>query len=691
MNKTIMMSAALLLAYAGSLFAHEDPYMWLEEVEGEKALEWVEERNKESLSVLEELPTFKPMFDRHMAIYNSDKRIATPTILGNFIYNFWRDENNERGLWRRTTLEEYRKPEPAWEPVLDLDSLAKTEDENWVWKGADCLYPDYQRCIVSLSRGGADATVSREFDVAKKEFVDGGYYLREAKGGISWLDRDHVLVMTDFGEGSMTDSGYPRIVKLWKRGTPLNQAKTVFEGKTEDVGTFGSSYNTAEGNYSIIFRADTFFTTRKYLLEDGQPVHLNLPDDATIDGIFRRQLLVSLKSDWSVGGKTYQQGALISVDIESLKRGSTDFYTVLHPGDRGSIESVATTRDSLLINVLNNVRSELHRYTFNRERWNSKPVDAPAMGTIRVVSASDTNDRFFYSYEGFLSPDSLYYNGEQHKSEKLKSLPEFFNAGPYQVVQYAATSKDGTKIPYFLVARKDLVLDGKNPVLLSAYGGFEISRKPFYSATIGSSWLDHGGVYVDANLRGGGEFGPAWHQAALKEHRHKAFEDFIAVAENLIERGFTSPQHLGIKGGSNGGLLVGAVTMMRPDLFNAVVCQVPLLDMRRFNKLLAGASWMAEYGDPDIPEEWAYIKKYSPYHNLNAEKNYPKIFFTTSTRDDRVHPAHARKMVARMMAMGKPLYYYENTEGGHAGAANLRQSAYVNALIYSYLLDQLKS
>jgi len=691
MNKFTSLSIAMTISVSTPIFADEDPYIWLEEVEGEKALEWVGERNKESLSVLEALPTFQPMFDRHMEIYNSDERIAAPAIRGDYVYNFWKDENNERGLWRRTSLKEYQKAEPEWETVLDLDVLSKAEDKNWVYKGVDCLYPKYERCILSLSRGGADATVSREFDLVKKEFVDGGYYLPEAKGGISWIDKDNVMVMTDFGEGSMTDSGYPRMVKVWERGTPLEAANVVYEGVKEDVGTFGYMINTKEGDYPYILRADTFFTSKKFLLQDGNPVALDIPDDADIEGVFRRQVLVSLKSDWTVGENTYSQGALISIDSDSLLAGGDDFYTVADPDERATIANVYTTGDSVLVNMLNNVRSELYRYTFDGETWQSEPVDAPSMGTISVVSTSDTDDTFFYSYEGFLSPDTLYLSDTEHKSEKVKSLPAFFDAGPYKTVQYTANSKDGTAIPYFLVARKELVLDGTNPTLLYGYGGFEISRKSTYSATIGSSWLDQGGVYVVANIRGGGEFGPAWHHAALKEKRQKAYDDFIAVAEDLIERGFTSPENLGVKGGSNGGLLVGVMLTQRPDLFNAVVCQVPLLDMKRYNQLLAGASWMGEYGNPDIPEEWAYIKEYSPYHNLDADKEYPKVFFTTSTRDDRVHPGHARKMVARMMEMGIPLYYYENTEGGHAGAANLKQSAYVNALIYSYLLDQLKS
>jgi prolyl oligopeptidase len=519
MKKYIALGTGMLFTLSAPLFADEDPHIWLEEVEGDEALEWVEERNKESLAVLEALPTFKPMFDRHMEIYNSDERIETPEIRGDYVYNFWKDEVNLRGLWRRTTLADYQNAEPEWETVLDLDALAKAEDKNWVYKGADCLYPKHERCILSLSRGGADATVSREFDVVKKEFVEGGYYLSEAKGGISWIDQDNVMVMTDFGDNTMTDSGYPRIVKWWKRGTPLEEAQVIYEGSKEDVGTFGYMINTAEGDYPYILRADTFFTSKKFLLQDGSPVALDLPDDADISGVFRRQLLVTLKSDWTVGDKTYAQGSLVSIDSDSLVGGGHDFYTVVEPGERSTISSITTTRDSVLINMLNNVSSELHRYTFDGERWNSEQVDAPTLGTISVVAASDADDTFFYTYEGFLSPDTLYLSDKNHKNHKIKSLPEFFDSGPYQTVQYSAISKDGTAIPYFLVARKELVLDGKNPTLLYGYGGFEVSKKSVYSATIGSSWLDQGGIYVNANIRGGGEFGPAWHHAALKEKR----------------------------------------------------------------------------------------------------------------------------------------------------------------------------
>ncbi len=668
----------------------QDPYLWLEDVLGEKALTWVEEQNKDSLGVLENLPTFKPFFDKNLEIYNSSEQIAYPSIRAEYIYNFWRDQKHVRGILRRTSLSDYNKAIPTWETVLDIDALAETEEENWVYKGNNCLYPEYRHCIITLSRGGADASVRREFDMQEKTFVEGGFETAEAKGGISWIDKDHVFVGTNFGDGSMTDSGYPRINKLWTRGTDLSAAKTVFEGKQTDVGVWGAVYSTPEGRYPIIIQAQTFYTSTSYYYHEDKLTAIEIPADAELSSIFKGQMLVQLKTDWVVNNTTYPQGNLISIDFEQFMQGSRDFTVVVNPDKRSTISSLSTTRDRLLINMLNNVRGELYAYTFTESEWQHVKVDTPDRGSISVSASSDGSNDVYYSYTGFLSPSTLYYLDTDLQSQVVKSLPAFFDASPYIVSQHAARSKDGTLIPYFMVARKDLKLDGTNPVLQYGYGGFEVSRRPSYSATIGVDWLDHGGVYVLANIRGGGEFGPAWHLAALKENRQRAYDDFIAVAENLIEHKVTSPQHLGIRGGSNGGLLMGVMLTQRPELFNAIVCQVPLLDMKRYNKLLAGASWMAEYGDPDIPEQWEYISQYSPYQNLDANKTYPKVFFTTSTRDDRVHPAHARKMVALMDAMEKPVYYYENTEGGHAGASNKKQSAYVNALIYSYLLDQLK-
>lgn len=690
--KQVLTLAFVLAALPGSSFGEDnvDPFLWLEDIEGEKALEWVKSRNVESLEILQTLPEYQPLYDKNLAVYNSEESIPYPSIRGNYLYNFWRDAKNERGLWRRTTVEEYSKEEPRWEILLDLDELAKTEDENWVWHGADCLHPDYERCLVSLSRGGADADVTREFDIPSKQFVEGGFYLPESKGGAGFIDKDTVFVGTNFGEGSMTASGYPRITKLWKRGTPLEEAKTIYEGKTEDVAVFSNLIHTAEKDYPMVVVTPTFFSTDYYLMRDGELKKLDIPSDADLETIFQNQLLIGLKSDWEREGKTWKQGMLVSIDIDELLKGKGHVSVVVEPDERSAISGVSRTRDMVLVNRMEDVRNRLDAYSLVDGKWVARQIDAPAMGRIGVVSTSEDSNFFYFTYTDFLTPTSLYQAEGVSKPELAKSLPAFFDASPYKVEQQFVKSSDGTRVPYFLVAAKDLELNGKNPTLIYAYGGFEVSQQPNYSATIGMDWLEQGGVYVLANIRGGGEYGPAWHKIAQRENRQRSYDDFYAVAEDVIDRKITSPRHLGIRGGSGGGLLVGMLFTQRPELFNAVVCQVPLLDMKRFNKLLAGASWVEEYGNPDDPGDWAWLQNYSPYHNLDPKKTYPRVFFTTSTRDDRVHPAHARKMVARMNLMDKPNLYYENTEGGHGGAANNRQQAKVQALIYTYLINELK-
>ncbi|NVK21591.1 MAG: S9 family peptidase [Kangiellaceae bacterium] len=670
---------------------NEDPFLWLEEVEGEKALEWVEKNNEKSLGYLKSKPLYEKLYQKNLEVYNSDERIPYVGQMGDYFYNFWRDAKHERGVWRRTTLEEYKKNEPKWETVLDIDALAEKEGENWVYKGSNCIYPTYDRCFINLSRGGADATVVREFDVNSKSFIKDGFQLPEAKTRMAWVDKDTVLVGSDFGEGSLTDSGYPRLVKEWKRGQDIEKAKLVFEGNKEDVSVGGFVVHDGDKSYPVIYQGLTFYTSDYFLITDKGLKKINRPLDSSISSVLNGQLLLELKSDWTIGDKTYPQAALLSINIDDYLAGSTDFTEVLIPDDKTSIAGVSSTKDYLLVNLLKDVSSELHRYSFNDGEWSSEKVDMPDFGSIGVAGTSDEHNNFFVNYNNFLTPSSLYYFDDTSGDiTVLKSLPAFFDASPYNVEQHFATAKDGTKVPYFLVMAKDTKLNGKNPTLLYGYGGFEVSMRPNYSATIGINWLEQGGVYALANIRGGGEYGPDWHQAALKKNRHIAFTDFIAIGEDLVERKITSPKHLGIRGGSNGGLLVGTVTTMRPDLFNAVVCQVPLLDMKRFNKLLAGASWMGEYGDPDKEDEWNYIKSYSPYHNVHKDVEYPKVFFTTSTRDDRVHPGHARKMVAKMQSQGHEVLYYENTEGGHGGASNNKQSANLQALIYTYLVDQLK-
>ena len=668
----------------------DDPYLWLEDVTSERALDWVHQQNAGSTNELESSPDFEKIRARLLAILDSKEKIPYIEKHGPHCYNFWRDDKHVRGLWRRCTLEEYKKPQPAWETVLDIDKLAQDEKENWVWKGYDPLFPKYDRCLLLLSRGGGDAVVVREFDLKSKSFVTGGFYIPEAKTETAWRDRDTLYVGTDFGPGSLTTSGYPRIIKEWKRGTPLIQAKLVFEGKAEDVAVSPAVVHDHGHTYEFMSRGVTFFTSQEFIRQGEQWLKIEKPDDAETS-TFADQLLLKLRTDWHMGDKTYRGGALLATDLREFLKGSRDFAVLFEPSERKSLESMSDTKHYLLLNELENVRSRLYVLQHHRGEWKRTALPAPDFGSVSASGVDpEESDQYFLTTTDFLTPSSLYLGtiGKDER-QRLKSLPSFFNTEGLEISQHEATSKDGTKVPYFQVARKGLVLDGNNPTLLYGYGGFEIPMLPSYNAGVGSAWLEHGGVYVLANIRGGGEFGPRWHEAARKAHRQRAYDDFIAVAEDLEARKVTSSAHLGIEGGSNGGLLMGVMFTERPDLFKAVVCQVPLLDMRRYNKLLAGASWMDEFGNPDKPEDWAYISRYSPYQNVQPGKTYPRVLFMTSTKDDRVHPGHARKMVARMKEQGHDVLYYENTEGGHAGAANNQQAAKMGALAYTFLRKEL--
>jgi len=688
--KLFLLSIVVSCLFAGSAFSQEDAYQWLEEVDGDKALKWVEEQNKATLDVLMKRDTYQPIYDKSLEIYNSADRIPTPTIMGKYVYNFWQDQNHERGIWRRTDKDSYLAGTAKWETLLDLDAMYAEDNIKWVYKGATGLYPDYKRFILSLSKGGGDAVIRREFDVETKSFVEGGFEMPEAKGGASWIDENTLLIASDFGEGTLTTSGYPRQVKIWKRGTSLESATMIFEGNESDVGTWGATINKPNRTYTAIVQATTFYTSKKYVYENDELIEMPIPDDADLNEILGDQVIIELKSDWEVNGETFPQGAVVSATYDKLLKKEYDIKVVYVPDQISSVTSIQATRNKLIVNALTNVKSILYAYTFENGAWVAEKMDAPDYGTIRLGSADDLSDQFFFFYQNFLTPSSLYLADAEKKSmQVVKSLPAFFDGEKYEVAQYEATSKDGTKVPFFVVGPKNMDLNSANPTLLYAYGGFEVPMLPFYSGTFGNNWLENGGVFVLANIRGGGEFGPRWHQAGLKANRQRVYDDFHAVAENLVERKITSSRNLGIMGGSNGGLLVGVAFTQRPDLYNAVICAVPLLDMQRFNKLLAGASWMGEYGDPDKPEEWEFIKKYSPYHNLRKDTEYPEVFFTTSTRDDRVHPGHARKMVAKMMDMGHKVYYYENTEGGHAGSSTNAQRAKVAGLQFSYLLMKL--
>jgi len=684
MHIQLSMAFATLLPVLALAADTTDPYLWLEEVEGEKAIAWVREQNAKAVGELEAVPVYQPIYDRALAILDSQDRIPTPVLQGSVVYNFWQDKEHPRGILRRTSLDSYQSATPAWEPVLDIDAMSKADGEEWVYKGSTCLAPEFSRCMVELSRGGSDASEQREFDTRSKTFVAEGFFVPEAKNGVSWKDENTLWVGTDWGPGSLTTAGYARIIKEWKRGTPLAEARTIFETGVADNGVWPASFDTAEGRYNLVFRNETFFTGDVHLAVGDKLVKLDLPSDADFKVIFRQHALFSLRSDWQPGGTTYVAGSLLAIPLDDLLQGRKAVTVLFEPTARVSLDSVSTTRDRVLLTTLDKVKSRMYRVAFTDHQWIQEEIALPGLGAARIEVASDVADVFFYTYEDFLTPDTLYLSSGG-KTVQVKAQPTFFDATGIQVTQHEAISADGTSIPYFLVTPKGFKADGTAPTMLYGYGGFEVSSTPYYGAILGAAWLERGGVFALANIRGGGEFGPAWHQAAVQDKHMRNFEDFIAVAEDLSARQVTSPRHLGIMGGSQGGLLVGGAFTLRPELFNAVVCQVPLLDMQRYNKLLAGASWMSEYGDPDKPGDWAYIRTWSPYHLLKQDASYPKVFFWTTTRDDRVHPGHARKMVARMNEMGHPVYYFENIEGGHGSGSVNTQRAQINALQYAYL------
>ena len=694
-------SACLMagLMTAGGVGAEEsmqdDRYSWLEEVTGAKPLEWVKARNAVTEQQLTNNAEFRQMEASIREVLDSDARIPGVQKIGSFYYNFWKDQAHPRGLWRRTTLDEYRKPEPSWETVLDLDALNQAEGENWVWHGADCLRPsqpggEYQRCLIALSRGGADADVTREFDLGRQQWVKDGFFRDEAKGGLGWIDQDTVYVFTDFGDGSTTSSGYPRIVKQWQRGTPLAAASTVYEGQPGDMYIAAMHDDTPGFERDFVSRTLAFYNDELYLRQaDGKLVRIDAPNSAN-KSVNREWLTLELRDAWTVAGHSYKAGSLLAIHFDAFMAGERNFEVLFEPTERTSLSGFSWTRNHLVLNVLEDVKNRLSVLTPSETGWqHSEFVGAPAFGTVQVGAVdADESDDIWLTVTDYLTPTTLSMATIGQPPQPLKSMPAFFDASQEVIEQHFATSEDGTRVPYFLVRPKNLQMDGTTPTLLYGYGGFEISLTPSYSGGMGRAWLEKGGVYVVANIRGGGEYGPRWHQAALKQNRHKAYEDMAAVAQDLITRKVTSAQHLGVQGGSTGGLMAGNMLMQYPQLFGAVVVQVPLLDMKRYSHLLAGASWMAEYGDPDTAD-WDFIKTFSPYHLFDPAKTYPPVIFLTSTRDDRVHPGHARKMAAKMIDAGQDVTYYENVEGGHGGAADNGQAAHMAALAYSFLWQRL--
>lgn len=671
--------------------AKQDPFAWLEEVEGQKALDWGKQHNEATFARLKNDPRFEPIRAEAERVLTAKDRIAYGSLEGGKVDNFWQDQTNVRGVWRRATLDSYKSKDTAWETILDIDQLSKDEGKNWVYKGHNCFGADAGRCLVSLSDGGKDAVTVREFDVATKSFVKDGFQTPESKQTVDWLDKDTLLVATNYGPGTMTESGYARQVRLWKRGTDLSQAPIALEVGEKDVWARPWGIHRPEGSTILLQRGPDFFTEEWYQLgADGKPKKLALPLTVDMKGVMNGDLIISLRGDWSVAGKSLKKGDLVAVPLDQAASGSiTSVDVILAQTPTTAIEGVAIAKDAIYIDLLDNVAGRFKVARKGAKGWTASDIEMPANGSINIVSTEAHSTDVLVKYTNFLQPDTLYVLSGGGKPEAIKSLPARFDASPFTAEQRFATSKDGTKVPYYIVRKKDQKADGDNPTLLYGYGGFEISQTPSYMSVMGKAWLEQGGTYVVANIRGGGEFGPGWHQAALKANRQRAYDDFQAVAEDLIKTKVTTPARLGIQGGSNGGLLTGVTMTQRPDLFGAVIVAVPLLDMMRYHTMLAGASWMAEYGDPEKADERAWIAKYSPYQNVRKDAKYPEAFVYTSTKDDRVHPGHARKFVAKLESQGHKVVYYENMEGGHSAAANLKQRAEVTALQVVYLTQKL--
>ncbi|MBU2606774.1 MAG: prolyl oligopeptidase family serine peptidase [Alphaproteobacteria bacterium] len=678
----------------------EDPNLWLEAVEGEEALAWVRAQNARSLAGLQADPRYAGFEAAALDALNSKERIPYGAVRDGLVYNFWQDDVNVRGLWRRTSLESYATADPVWETIVDFDSLAADEGKNWVYKGANCLRQmgkPARHCLVSLSDGGKDAVVNREFDLATKRFVADGFVTTEAKQGVAWVDADTLLIASDWGEDTVTESGYPFIVKRWHRGTPLEAAEEVIRGTRTQVGVWPMVMELDDDRIlQGAVKSETFFTHSYWWLPDGEadPVRWPIPLKSSPNGIYKGQFLLSLEEDWAPEGQTesFKSGDLVAFDVDAFleTRELPKVGLVFHPDATQAVNGVAIAKGAALLSINDNVVGRVMRLEPRADGWTQTLVELPGTGQAGIAFADEHEEAVFLNYEDFLTPDSLLsYDIKTGDVASLKSLPGKFDASGLKVEQFFATSKDGTKVPYFIVHRADMVLDGSTPTLLYGYGGFQVSMNPSYSPVTGRLWLEQGGAYVLANIRGGGEFGPAWHQAGLKLNRQRVYDDFIAVGEDLVSRKITIPAHLGIMGGSNGGLLMGVMLNQRPDLWNAVVVQVPLLDMLRYHFLLAGASWVDEYGTPDVPEERAFLETFSPYQNFDASRPYPVPFFVTSTKDDRVHPGHARKMAKLFEDAGLPFLYYENVDGGHSAAANQTEKAKRTALEFTYLSERL--
>ncbi|MBL4672715.1 MAG: S9 family peptidase [Arenicella sp.] len=674
----------------------QDPCLWLEDIDGEQSMDWVRAANAETDKRLSNDALYREIYADALSALNTKDKLPKISVIGDLVYTLKKDADHPRGVYQRTSLNDFKSANEKWETVLDIDAMSEKDNIKWVFHGMDCLKPENQKCLVYLSPGGGDAHEMKEFNAKTLKFVDNGFSLPAAKMQVSWMDEDHLFVATDFGAGSQTDSGYARRIKIWQRATKLDQAKQIFEVSKQSVFAGVTRYKNKDQNVDLLADVPTYWTRSYHQLIDGKAVSLRLPETAIILDMIAGNYLVSLKEDWSVNDQVYGQGSALLIPPSTLVDGKGSIVLLVESKPSAIVENVMVAKDSIIVTVLEDVKSKVYRYSKTKDGWQSDLIDLPHAGQIVIAAISDTTGDFFARYEGFITPPTLYAVGKSLIPTLVRQQSATFDASNLSVNQFFAESLDGTRVPYFVVMNQNTKLDGTNPTHIFAYGGFRVSLTPSYSGSYedlngvyGKAWLERGGVYVIANIRGGAEYGPSWHAAALLENRHKAFEDFEAIAEDLFKRKITSAKHLGIEGRSNGGLLVGATMVRRPELYGAIICGVPLLDMKRYSKLLAGASWMAEYGDPDT-DDWSFIKQYSPYQNLKKGQSYPPIFFFTSTKDDRVHPGHARKMAAKMKASGNQVDYYENVEGGHKGSATAEQTAKRVALSFTHLWKHLQ-
>jgi prolyl oligopeptidase len=671
-----------------------DPFLWLEQVHGARALAWVKSENAKTVAVLESVPQYQSNYDEARTINESKDRIPFPNTIGGQIYNFWRDGTHVRGIWRRTSAQSYATAKPVWTTVLDLDALAKDERANWVWEGSDCELPDEQRCLIFLSDGGEDAQTVREFDVSTQRFVPDGFLLTRGKQNVAWENTDTLLVAREWLTGELTASGYPYIVKRLSRGQSLGSATELYRGTKTDVGVSPVVLHDGSGHQLTVLQRDvTFFTAEYYLVTPDGVRKLDLPEKINLSGLVSGRLVVALKEDWTTGGSVFPAGSLVAIDLAGVEAdpGHLRPTLIYAPGQRESIDNVLPTKDRLLVASYLNVRGRALVFTPTAAgSWTKQTLELPDNSSIGLDDANLRNDTAYVHATGFLSPTTLYaVDAAAGSVSPVKAQPAQFDASNDVVEQHEATSKDGTQIPYFIVQPKAMVYDGSHPTVLYAYGGFQISETPFYSAETGKLWLERGGVFVLANIRGGGEFGPAWHEAGLKTHRQRIYDDFYAVAADLVARKVTTPRRLGIQGGSNGGLLMGVEFTQHPEMWNAVDIQVPLLDMLRYEQIEAGASWVGEYGSVSVPAERAFLASISPYQNIKPGVAYPEPFIWTTTKDDRVGPEHARKFAAKLAAMGVRYLFYEVPEGGHGSGANLDESAHTTALEWTYFTQKL--